>query len=190
MKTIRFKIEGTQPMLQKNPQTVNPFNKFTKELKPLTAKKKKSDEDNDLIYRIQFESCFYINGSGQYIIPATHFWKSVTSAAKEQKLGKKFEQSFCVFEDCILDFPEKNLTPEQLYDEQSHVDIRDTGIKGSRIPACRAIFNDWSTIVECYYDENEINTEQVIQFMEIAGRRYGVGTYRQKFGRFNATVIK
>ena len=190
MKKIQFKIEGTQPLMLNNSQVVNPFNKYTLALKPLTSKKKKTEDDMNEIYRLQFESSLYMNG-GTYIIPGDHFWKSITTAAKEQKLGKKFEQSFQIMTDCVLDFPEKDMTPSELYAEKSHVDIRDGVIMGrSRVPVCRAIFTEWNTMVECWYDETQIDKADILRIVEVAGIRYGVGTYRKKFGRFSAKEIK
>lgn len=190
MKKIVFKIEGTQPLMLNNSQVVNPFNKYTLALKPLTAKKKKTTEDMTQIYSIQFESSLYMKGD-TYIIPADHFWKSVCTAAKEQKLGKKFEQSFQILEDCVLDFPEKNMTPQELFAEQSHVDIRDGVIGGrSRVPVCRAIFKEWKTQVECWYDENQLDEADIVRMFEVAGVRYHVGTYRARFGAFVAKKIK
>lgn len=189
MKKISLKIEGTQPLMLNNPQTVNPFNEYTKALKPLTSKRKKTDDDYVQIYRLQFEASLYVK-NGVYIIPGEHFWKSVCTAAKEQKMGKKFEQSFFIAEDSVLDFPEKKLSVDELYEEKSHVDIRDAGIKDNRIPACRAIFSEWKTTVECYFDDTQIDYNDVLRFFEIAGLRYGIGTYRQKYGRFSIKEIK
>lgn len=190
MKKVSFKIEGVQPLMLNNSQVVNPFNEFTMALKPLTAKRKKTEDDMIEIYRLQFISSLYMKGDA-YIIPGDHFWKSVCTAAKEQKLGKRFEQSFQIMEDCILDFPEKNMTPEELYVEKSHVDIRDAVIQGrARVPACRAIFPIWSTTVECWYDEKQLDEKDIVSMFEVAGLRYGVGTYRKKYGRFNATKLK
>lgn len=190
MKKIKLQIEGSQPLMLNNNQVVNPFNKYTKMLKPLTAKKKKTEDDMVEIYRIQFESSLYMKGD-TYIIPLDHFWKSVCTAAKEQKMGKKFEQSFQIFEDCVLDFPEKNMTPDELYADGKCVDIRIGVLNGrSSVPVCRAIFTEWKTAVECYFDETQIDKADVIRFFEIAGLRYGVGTYRKKFGRFSVKEVK
>lgn len=189
MKKVIFAIEGTQPLMLNNSQVVNPFNKYTLALKPLTAKRKKTEDDINEIYRLQFESSLYMKGN-VYVIPGDHFWKSVCSAAKEQKLGKKFLQSFHIQEDCSLIFPENYMTPSELYEEKSHVDVRDGVIGGrSRVPICRAIFTEWSTKVECWFDETQIDEKDVIQIFDIAGQRYGVGTYRQKFGRFKANKV-
>lgn len=190
MKKIKLQIEGTQPLMLNNNQVVNPFNKYTKMLKPLTSKKKKTEEDMVEIYRIQFESSLYMKGD-TYIIPLDHFWKSVCTAAKEQKLGKKFEQSFQIFEDCILDFPEKNMSPDELYADGAHVDVR-VGVLGGRasVPVCRAIFTEWKTTLECFYDETQIDKSDVLRFFEIAGLRYHIGTYRKKYGGFSVKEIK
>lgn len=190
MKKIKLMIEGTQPLMLNNNQCVNPFNEYTKMLKPLTAKKKKTEEDMVEIYRLQFESSLYMRDN-VYVIPSDHFWKSVCTAAKEQKLGKKFEQSFQIFEDCVLDFPEKNMSPDELYADGRHVDIR-IGVIGGRssVPVCRAIFTEWKTMVECYFDENQIDKADILRFFEIAGMRYHVGTYRKKFGGFSVKEIK
>lgn len=190
MKSIKLSIKGTQPLMLSNNQVVNPFNKYTKLLKPLTSKKKKTEEDMIEIYRLQFESSLYMNGD-VYIIPLDHFWKSVCTAAKEQKLGKKFEQSLHIFEDCVLDFPEKDMSPDELYKEGSHVDIR-VGVIGGRssVPVCRAIFAEWSTTLECYYDDSQLDKDEILRFFEIAGLRYGVGTYRKKYGRFSVKEIR
>lgn len=188
MKTIKFQIKGTQPLMQSNPQTVNPFNKYKIALKPLTAKRNKTEDDMNEIYRLQFESSLYLK-NGQYVIPCDHFWKSICTAAKEMKLGKKFEQSFLVMSDCPLEFPEKNLTPSQLFDEKSHVDIRDGVIMRARVPVCRAIFTEWSTTLECFYDETQLDEKDILHIVDTAGQRYGIGTYRMKYGKFKAEKI-
>ncbi|MGN0491832.1 hypothetical protein [Ruminococcus sp.] len=191
MKTLKFKIVGTQPLMLNNNQTVNPFNEYAKKLKEFTSKRKKTEEDMMALYGLQFESSLYLASDKKtYIIPADHFWKSVCTAAKEVKLGKKFEQSFQIFDDCVLDFPEKSLSPVELYEEGSHVDIRVGTIMGkSKVPVCRAIFNDWQTEVTCHFDESQIDEKDIIKMFEVAGLRYGVGTYRKRFGKFTTKKI-
>ena len=192
MKTLKFKIIGTQPLMLNNNQTVNPFNEYAKKMKALTSKRKKTEDDMVALYGLQFESSLYLARDNKtYIIPSDHFWKSVCPAAKEFKLGKKFEQSFQIFDDCILEFPEKHMSPSELYDEGSHVDVRVGTIMGrSKVPVCRAIFNEWSTEVTCHFDESQIEEPDIIKMFEIAGLRYGVGTYRKRFGKFVTKLTK
>ena len=190
MKKITFKLKGVQPLMLNNPQAVNPLNAYAKKLKPLTSKRTKTDADHEDIYRIKFESCWYQNSEGQYIIPGTHFEQSLISAAKETKQGKMFERSLNIFSDSILHFKDEDKSIEELYNAGIYVDIRCVGIKDSKITTCRAIVHDWSCEVEVLYDENQINAKDIISAMKIAGERYGVGTYRQKYGRFEVISHK
>lgn len=189
MKTLRFKIAGTTPLMLNNPQTVNPFNEYSKMLKPLTSKRKKTDDDLMEISRIKFLASLYID-NGVYVIPATHFEKSIIDASKERKLGKKFERSFRIFNNCLLEFKDKDKTPEQLYELETYTDTRNVGIKDSKITTTRAIFPEWSTEVECIFDETQIDENDVIDIFEIAGLRYGVGTYRRLYGHYKVEKMK
>lgn len=178
--------------MMQNPQTVNPFNEFTKAIKPLTAKKKKTEEDILQIYKLQFLASLYMK-EGQYIIPAQMFWKSICTAAKEQKLGKKFEQSVIVPNDCLLDFEDKDCPPDLLFDDEKlrskYVDIRDGVIMRARVPVCRSIFPKWNTTLTVWYDEIQIDEDDILHIVKIAGSRYGVGTYRKIYGKYEITRI-
>ena len=72
MKQLKLKITGTTPLMLNNPQTVNPFNEYSKLLKPLTSKRTKTEEDLMEISRIKFLSCLYVN-NGAYVIPSMPF---------------------------------------------------------------------------------------------------------------------
>ena len=189
MKTIKFKVTGTTALMLNNPQTVNPFNEYSKLLKPLTSKRTKTEDDLMEISRIKFLSSLYVS-NGVYIIPAQHFEKSVIEAAKERKLGKKFERSFRIFNDCPLEFKDKDKTPEQLYDLGIYVDVRAVGIKNVKITTTRAIIPQWETVVECFFDESQIDEKDLTEIFTIAGDRYGIGTYRRLYGKFEIKKMK
>lgn len=185
MKSIKFHVVGTTPLMLNNPQMVNPLNKFAKQLKPLTSKRTKTDEDQEAIAHIKFLSSLYLDSNGHYIIPADHFWRSIQDAAKENKLGKKVERSLDVYKDAEIEFPDKDKSPEQLYElGEKYVDTRAVGIKNVKIVTTRAIIPEWSCDVEVFYDESQLNKKEIVSAFEIAGLRYGVGTYRRKFGKF------
>lgn len=192
MKSISFKVEGKNGLMMHNAQTVNPFNEFTKAIKPLTSKKNKTEDDMMQLYKLQFMASLYVK-EGQYIIPAQMFWKSICTAAKEQKLGKKFEQSMIVPDDCLLDFEDKDCPPDALFENEElrskYVDIRDGVIMRARVPVCRSFFPKWKTVLTIWFDETQLNEDDIIRITDIAGKRYGVGTYRKLYGKFEITKI-
>ncbi len=190
MKTIKFRITGTMPLMLNNPQTVNPFNEFTKKLKPLTSKRTKTDDDMLEIYKLKFLASLYTNAEGKYILPAEHIANTLIAAGKERKLGQKLTRSMQVICDSILEFKDSNKTPEQLYKIGTYVDIRAVGIKNSKIPTARAIIPEWSLVTEVWYDETQLDKKDIKDCLEIAGLRYGVGTFRKVYGRFKAEEVK
>lgn len=189
MKSIKFRITGTMPLMLNNPQTVNPFNEFTKRLKPLTSKRTKTDDDLEEISKIKFLASLYINAQGKYILPSEHIENAVIAAAKERKLGAKFTRSMQVIGDSEIKFKDADKTPEQLYELEIYTDVRAVGIKNSKITTTRAIIPEWSLDTEIWFDECQIDEKDLCDCLEVAGLRYGVGTYRRKYGKFIAKKI-
>lgn len=189
MKTIKFKVTGTTALMLNNPQTVNPFNEYSKMLKPLTSKRTKTEDDLLEISHIKFLASLYVN-NGVYVIPSQHFEQSLNEAAKERKMGKKIERSLRVFSDCPLEFKDKDKTPEELFNLGTYVDVRAVGIKNVKITTTRAIIPEWSTTVEVSFDESQLDEKDILQIFEVAGLRYGIGTYRRLYGRFTVRKIK
>lgn len=185
-------MTGVCPLMLNNPQTVNPMNEYAKALHKLTSKRSKTDEDQNEIFHLKFLASCYLNKKGQYILPANMIAKSFESAARENKLGAKFQRSVFVDNDSLLKFDENGCTPEELWQNHSekYVDIRPVGVQRSKIPTARFIIPEWSLEGEISFDEKQLNKSEVWQAMVNAGLRYGIGTYRQCYGRYNIEEIK
>jgi hypothetical protein len=185
-------MTGICPLMLNNPQTVNPMNVYAKALKSLTSKRSKTDEDQNEIFHLKFLASCYLNSKGQYIIPSNMISKSFETGAKENKLGKKFERSVQVLEDAVLKFDENGCTPEELWQNHSekYVDIRPVGIMKSKVVTARMIVPEWSLEGELFFDETQLNKSEIWLALENAGTRYGIGTYRQKYGRYRIEELK
>ena len=185
-------MTGVCPLMLNNPQTVNPMNGYAKELKALTSKRSKTDEDQNEILHIRFLASPYLNQKMQYIIPANMIAKSFEAGAKENKLGAKFQRSVFVFSDALLKFDENGCTPEELWQNfaEKYVDIRPVGIQKSKVVTARMVIPEWSLEGELFFDESQLNKSEVWPAMNNAGLRYGLGTYRQCYGRYTIEEIK
>lgn len=192
MKSIRVRITGTTPLMVNSPKTVNPLNSYTKKLKELTSKRQKTDDDNVELFRIHFIASLYQDNEGRYILPCSMLKASAVAAAKENKLGAKFKRSVMILNDALLQFPDNTCTPAELWENhaEEYVDIRPVGVMNSKIMATRAIFPKWSAEYEVLFDETQINDGEIWNALNIAGLRYGVGTYRELYGRFSVEEIK
>lgn len=190
MQSIKLHLEGTTALMLNNPRTVNPFDEYSKLLAPLTSKRKKEEADLLEISRIKFLASLYTDSEGRYILPAQNIEMSFVEAARENKLGKVFERSFRICEDALLHFEDEDKTPQQLYELGRYVDVRAVGIKNVKITTTRAIIpTPWHVDVVAYYDETQLNEDKILQAAEIAGLRYGVGTFRRVFGKYKVTAV-
>lgn len=190
MQSIKFKMTGVCPLMLNNPQTVNPMNEYSKALKELTSKRSKTDEDQNEIFHLKFLASCYVNNKGQYIIPANMIMKSFQAASKENRLGAKFERSVFVFNDSLLKFDENGCSPEELWQNFSdkYVDIRPVGVQKAKIVTARMIVPKWSLEGELFYDDSQLNKSEIILAMQNAGSRYGIGTYRACYGRYQIEI--
>jgi len=64
---IKFKLTGIRDLLQHNERMANPMNEIAKELKVITGKRKKSDEDYEAMAQVEFKGGLYINKDGPYV---------------------------------------------------------------------------------------------------------------------------
>ena len=68
---VSYKLTSDCPMIVHNGQTADPLNRFAKELKQVTGKRKKVDSDYEELARIEFYAGLYMGKDGP-IIPATN----------------------------------------------------------------------------------------------------------------------
>jgi len=53
MQTITFEVRGNLPLLMHNSRLASPLDKYSKELKSISGKRKKTDEDHELMALIE-----------------------------------------------------------------------------------------------------------------------------------------
>ena len=69
MQEIKLKLKGTVPLMLHNNQAVDPLNMYYKTMKPLSAKRNKTEADLMLLGRIEWEAGLYISPEGKICIP-------------------------------------------------------------------------------------------------------------------------
>ena len=81
-------------------------------------------------------------------------------------------------------------TTEGLYADRDFINVCDGKIGMSRVTVIRPIFEEWSLVTSIEFDEEILNPEDVLAVLVVAGKRMGIGTWRQQHGRFTIEVIK
>jgi hypothetical protein len=188
MQTITLNVIGTTPLLMNNPVTINPLLPVTKAIKELTSKKRKTDADQEEIFRLKYSAALYRDESGPYV-PSTWLWKSGLEGARKTKQGKEWEAGVQVR---AVRMPLEYVGPRDvngLYADSDFVDVRNGRIGTSRVPVVRPTFPHWQFEATFDIDDDIMNPRDALTAIHTAGRRIGLGTYRQQFGRFRLEVV-
>ncbi len=89
LEEINATLVGCSPLIMHNGQLADPFNKWVKELKPLTSKSRKTDEQLLEIRRLEWFGGLYLDQEKNIAIPADNVLALVVDGAKKHKLGPK-----------------------------------------------------------------------------------------------------
>ena len=188
MKQIQVNWKGTSPLLMNSNATVNPFHPISLKRKPLTAKRKKTDEDLLTLLDLDFEGSMYYDEKLGPIIPAICIEATLRNAAKRIRRGTDVKSCVFVSPDYIplvYDGPRKK---EDLIKNENFRDIRPVVVQRSSLLKCRPRFNKWEVEFELTYDQKIFDDDTIIQILDIAGSQIGLCDYRPRYGRFEAIV--
>lgn len=188
MQTLKIKIIGTRPLLVHSDRFSNPLDPMAKEHKALTSKRKKTDEDYELIARSEWAGGLYYDDKLGPYIPGVNIESAIIAGGKLSKLGTQLKRSIEVLDErCPLIY-EGPRDMKGLWDARFY-DARSVKVQAARLMRYRPLFRDWSLECTIMFDEETIDRNQVIKCVTDAGLYCGIGDYRPKFGRFDMEVI-
>lgn len=185
---LKFQLTSDAPLLLHNGQTADPLNRYTKMMKQISSKRDKTDADFEEMARIEWYSSLYTDND-KICIPSEVLESAFVSGAKKKKLGQKAQSGLFVETNAILDFEGCDLTIDELWErDQNRLTV---GVRIQRNKVMRTRFKapQWQTVVECVYDDAQLNKSQVVDIVTITGSQVGLCDWRPKFGRYTATAI-
>ena len=188
MKKIHITFKGTAPLLMHSCKCVSPLHPLTKEMKKYTSKRKKTEEDFEIISDLEWEGGLYWHDSVGLHIPAECIEATIQNGAKANKKGKDIERYFNVETlYAPLDIGEK-LTKEELKKDLHYRDVRAMTVNRAKIMRTRPRFNVWTTEFDAVYDENKLDIDTIVDALEYAGQYVGILDSRPKYGKFVAII--
>jgi hypothetical protein len=188
MMDFKITLTGTHTLLMHNAQLSDPLNPFTKRLAEITSKRKKTDDDHVEIARREWDGGLYYDADAGPFIPGQNVERALLDSARMNRLGKSIERGVFITTDVIpLDYPGPRDIRE-LRDDASFRHMASVKIGMSRTMRCRPMFREWSLSAEGYLDETQIELDELRQIAQRAGKLIGLGDWRPRFGRFEATV--
>jgi hypothetical protein len=127
---------------------------------------------------------------GKVIIPGEVIEATMKEAGKKFKLGKEVSKAIRCDDDPELQYPHKNLSLSELYEQEGYAFSTSVRVDKSRVNRTRPRFDDWSITTEILYDESRLDKGQVVDILNEAGSYVGFCDWRPRFGRFSVEVMK
>ena len=188
MKHFSITIDGTAPFIMHNSRLADKLDPITRQKAVVAAKRKKTDEDDLEISRLEWLGGLYWDDAIGPYLPGDNLFKALVEAARKSKQGKQVEQGVFVETDVNPLAYKGPRVVDELWKDQNFVFRRTVKQQQSRITRTRPIFREWRTEARGTFDPNVVNLSDIAGFAEIAGLYIGVGDWRPRYGRFSATV--
>ena len=191
---IKVKFTGISPLLQNNPQTVDPFNHYAKLKKPLTSKRSKTDEDLYAIREIEVESKVFFDDEIGIYIPTR--WVLASIAKNSHALARVSKAKirgavFTTHEKAKLIYDGMNLVKSKIDIVKNEKFVTTLILPQQQVRLAKnfPIFHKWSFEVELEYDDTIIDRSDMIRILEYGGKYGGFGDFRPTYGRALCEVI-
>lgn len=191
----RIVVTGISPLLQNNPQTVDPFNHYAKAKKAITNKRTaKTDDDLLELGNLETESKLYFDDEIGVYIPATWITEAIICTGfSVAKIGRaKMRGGLFATEPKVkLKYrgmnKVKTITDVVMNSEFRHRMLLKQG--QVRVPKDAPIFHDWSFETAVEFDDTVVDMGSLRRIVERSAKYGGFGDFRPTFGRANAEVL-
>ena len=194
IQSITVKFTGISPLLQNNPQTVDPFNSYAKAKKPLTSKRSKTDEDLYAIRKIEVESKVFFDDKIGIYVPSR--WVLAAIAKNSYSIAKVSKDKargsiFTTDDKCKLSFDGDNLikSKEDVSGNDKFITVLILPQKQVRLAKTFPIFHKWSFECELEFDDTVIDESDLVRVLKYSAKYGGFGDFRPTYGRALCEVI-
>jgi len=187
METIKMKWTGIRPLLMSNGLMMDPLNEYVKRCKEITNKRKKTETDYELLYRLRWEGSLYFDEESGPFMPNDNIEACIKFGARKLKLGKDVEAAVLVTNEIVPLNYSGPRTLEALWVASTFQLKKPTKLG---VMSIRPMFpTGWSCEFELEYDDEIIDRKNIVLVQDIAGRQIGCGAWHPKFGRFLSEVL-
>lgn len=186
--TLKFRITGEVPLLMHNGQLADPLNKWSKAMKAVSGKRKKTDSDHEEMARLQWYGSLYLL-DGKPCLPGEVIEATFINAAKKSKLGTQAKMGVFCPGNYPLHYDDEHDSIDDLWNGNNHRHTCMGVINRNRVPVTRPMFTGWSVDCEIVYDDEVLNEREMWTILETAGRYIGLCDWRPRYGRFTVSSI-
>lgn len=186
---ITINLQGTSPLLMHNPRMVDSDFELNRQIKAITSKRKKTDEDMRSLERLEWYGGLY-DEAGVVVQPTAKVRKCLINTGKISKMGKMVERalSFGTLNVPLVYDGPKNI--DKLFEDKRYHSRLSVGVGNKRVMRVRPSFFPWAMTVDGLFIEDAgLNRDELERLVELAGVVEGIGDNRVNgYGRFIGKV--
>ena len=186
-KTLKYQLTGVAPLLMHNARLSDPLDEFSKEMKKIHSKMKKTEADYEELARLEFLGGLYTE-KDHPVITGEMVEGMLVESAKKVREGKLFRAAV-YSEGCFPLEYEGPKTSDELWKNERFQLRRSVGIKGNRVIRTRPMFSDWHVDITVVYVHGEVEPGKIDLALERASNLIGLGDWRPKYGRFSVRKL-
>jgi hypothetical protein len=188
IQSMSVTFRGIDQLLQNNPQTSDPLNHFSKEMKKLTAKRKKQDEDILEMRRLEMRAKLYWDDEVGVYVPSSWVMAMICGNSWTRAKIKKADIRAAVFATSWklpLDYAGKNKVkqPLDIVDDESFQCVKSLKQGQVRVVKASPVFSNWAFTCDLEYDDTIISKEELQGLIEYGSKFGGFGDFRPTYGR-------
>lgn len=188
MQQVVAQVNGTASLMMHNGQLVNPLHPIVKQIKEITSKRIKTDDDHAQIAKLEFLGGMYHDAKIGPYLPGNMITAAIREGAKSQRKGLTVQRGLLILETKVkLEYTGPR-EPETMFAQEIFVDIRNVKNPGGngRVMRCRPIFHaPWGCEFTLMFDPQLISPDELRGWAENAGKIGGFGDgLRIGMGRF------
>lgn len=187
---VRITMRGTSTLLMHNAQLSDPLNVHTQALKTVSKKRIKTDDDHLEMGRLKFMGSLYWDEESGPYIPGANIHACLIEAAKMTRQGPAAKRGIVIPDEVNPLAYTGPREPDALWADKNFRSRLSVKVTTSRVMRTRPQFRQWAVEADALLDVTQIDLGTITQIASTAGLMIGLGDYRPRFGRFDATVTQ
>jgi hypothetical protein len=195
---LRVRWHGESPLAMHNGRLADPLDPIAKQMKKISAKRKKTDEDLLDLAKIEYTGSLYFDENLGPVVPVHCILATIVNGGRKTKIGK--EVALAVFAQGLNGHGDSGVIELQYdgpRDVESlwsggagrHVFKRSVVVQRARVMRYAPIFPEWALEFLVKFDAQIINKENVIKAMQDGGLYIGLCECRPRKGRFSVEIL-
>jgi hypothetical protein len=181
-------LTGSRPLIMHSVRLADPSDPIVKQIKKLTSKRTKTEDDQEDIAHLEFLGCLYHDADAGPFLPGENVQRCLLDAARINRLGKQIERGVFIDSDINPIAYKGPREPEKLWADMNFRHRAAVRVTTSRTMRCRPMFQQWRAEVHGLLDTALLSLEDLSSIAANAGAMVGIGDRRPRFGRFTAEV--